>query len=345
MKKQPRGRSAGFNPPNQYERLHYVEKQLSDEQPTRVYRDSSETILAKNTSPDVPFTYSVNPYRGCEHGCIYCYARPTHEYLGFSAGVDFESRIIVKENGPELLESELQKPGWEPQVICLSGNTDPFQPIEEHMNCSRKCLEVLLRHRNPVSIITKNHRITRNLDLLRKLAQRNLVHVRISVTTLDRKLARVMEPRTSPPEKRLETIRTLADAGVSVGINAAPIIPGLTDEELPKLIEAGAEAGANHAAYIMVRLPGAVKELFIDWLEREFPDRKDKVLNQIRSVRDGELNNSEFGKRMKGEGEIGGIIQQMFENTCERMGLNQTPVSLSTDQFRKQPDQQRLFTF
>jgi DNA repair photolyase len=339
----PSGRGAGFNPPNQYERLHYVEEKMDDSVETTVYRDRSETILAENDSPDVPFTYSVNPYRGCEHGCIYCYARPTHEYLGFSAGVDFESKIMVKENAPDLLAEAFEKKSWEPQTVCLSGNTDPYQPIEQHLELTRECLKVFLKYRNPVSVITKNHRITRDLDVLGELADRDLVHVRVSVTSLDREIIRKMEPRTARPEKRLDAIEALADRGVSVGINAAPIVPGLTDEELPSLLEAGAEAGADHAAYIMVRLPGAVKELFIDWLEREFPDRKKKVLNQIRSVREGELSETEFGKRMKGEGQLGIIIDQMYEKTCDRLGLNQSPIDLLTDQFRPSPEQRQLF--
>lgn len=339
----PSGRGAGFNPPNQYERLNYVEERMDDSVETEVYRDSSESILAKNDSPDVPFTYSVNPYRGCEHGCIYCYARPSHEYLGFSAGVDFESKIMVKENAPVLLAEAFEKASWEPQTVCLSGNTDPYQPVEQHLELTRECLKVFLRYRNPVSVITKNHRITRDLDLLGELADRNLVHVRVSVTSLDREIIRKMEPRTARPEKRLDAIKALADRGISVGINAAPIVPGLTDEELPALLEAGAKAGAEHGAYIMVRLPGSVKELFIDWLDREFPDRKKKVLNQIRSVREGELSETEFGKRMRGEGELGDIIDQMYENTCDRLELNQSAIELSTDQFRSTPEQHQLF--
>ena len=339
----PRGRGAGFNPANQYQRFHYAETHLPETVDTKVYRDSSDSILAKNQSPDVPFTYSLNPYRGCEHGCIYCYARPSHEYLGFSSGVDFESRIVVKENAPRLLKQRLQKSNWDPQPICLSGNTDPYQPLEQQLELTRGCLKVFERFKNPVSVITKNHRITRDLDLLSRLAEQNLVRVRISVTTLDRELARIMEPRTSPPKKRLDAMKKLSSAGVSVGINAAPVIPGLTDHELPNLLEAGAEAGAKFANYIIVRLPGSVEELFLEWLEQNLPDRKNKILNQIRSIRNGKLSESRFGKRMKGEGTFGEFLEQIFQKQCRRLGLNERLDELTTEAFSSEPDQRTLF--
>lgn len=342
-----RGRGAGFNPPNRFEKLEYEEGlgQASDDSlDTEYFVDNSESILTENQSPDVPFTYSVNPYRGCEHGCIYCYARPTHEYLGFSSGTDFESKIVVKENAPDLLREELEREDWKPQVVCISGNTDPYQPVERQLEITRECLRVFLEYRNPVSLITKNSLITRDLDILSELAELDLVAVRVSITSLKRSLVQVMEPRTSRPERRLDAIEELSKAGVPVGVNAAPMIPGLTDQELPAIIEDSADRGATRAAYIMVRLPGSVKELFADWLDREFPDRKAKVMNQIRDVRDGELNNSEFGERMSGSGTHADLLEQMFLKTCKRLGLNQSFPSLRTDLYRRHgPDQMELW--
>ncbi len=339
------GRGARTNPPNRYRRLHYEPDGEADEGPeTTFYEDRSESILAENESPDVPFRYSLNPYRGCEHGCVYCYARPTHEYLDFSAGTDFESRILVKSKAPELLRDAFEDPGWDPQVVALSGNTDPYQPVEGDLELTRDCLEVFLEYRNPVSIITKNHLITRDVDLLEAMAKLNLVSVRVSVTTLRRELARVMEPRTTRPGRRLEAIRTLADHDVPVGVNAAPMIPGLTDSELPGILEAAAEHGARSAAYILVRLPGPVKGLFRDWLEEQFPDRASKVLRQIRGSRDGRMNDPRFGSRMRGEGEVADMLEELFTTTCRKLGLNESGVDLSTEAFRRPPgDQRELF--
>lgn len=341
-----RGRGAGFNPSNDHTELDaekLPESLRNDDVETEYYTDHGETILTENSSPDVPFDYSINPYRGCEHGCIYCYARPTHEYLDLSAGTDFESKIFVKRDAPERLAEGFRSGSWTPQVVSLSGNTDPYQPAEEHFELTRQCLEVFLRHRNPVSIITKNYRITRDRDLLEELAERNLVKVNVSVTSLDRQLIQAMEPRTTRPERRLRAVEELAEAGVPVGVNAAPMIPGLTDEELPAILEAAAERGADSASYIMVRLPGAVKELFADWLERNFPDRKSKVLNQIRSTREGKLNDSTFGDRMRGSGEYADFQDQLFERICERLDLNENRVSLETDRFTRSPEQAELF--
>ncbi len=341
-----RGRGAGYNPSNPYteRNAERLPESFQDEQvETEYYEDHGETILTKNQSPDVPFTYSINPYRGCEHGCIYCYARPTHEYLDLSAGTDFESKIFVKRDASERLNNEFQSDNWTPQVVALSGNTDPYQPAEEQFKITRECLIIFLRHRNPISVITKNYRITRDLDLLEKLAEQNLVKVRVSVTSLDREIINVMEPRTTRPEQRLRAIQELSDEGVPVGVNAAPMIPGLTDHELPRILESAAERGAQSAAYIMVRLPGSVKELFQDWLERNFPDRKDKVLNQIRNIREGDLNESNFGKRMRGSGEHADFQNQLFETLCEKYGLNESSTSLSTENFQRTPDQISLF--
>lgn len=343
-----RGRGAAFNPANRFERLHVVEDvaALDDEDlrqiPTQFLTDSSRSILSKNDSPDVPFTYSVNPYRGCEHGCIYCYARPSHEYLGFSAGIDFETRIVVKPDAPKLLRKAFMKPGWEPQVVVISGNTDSYQPIERKLELTRQCLEVCLEFGNPVGIITKNHLVTRDLDVLQRLAERDLVQVTISITSLRDEVIRVMEPRTSRPSRRLDAISKLAEAGIPVGVNAAPIVPGLTDEELAPILEAAARRGARSAGYIVMRLPGPVKELFVEWIQREFPDRAEKVLRRIRSMRGGELSDPRFGSRMRGEGEWARTLDNVFRMSCRRYGLTSKRV-LSTAHFRRPGAQIDMF--
>lgn len=343
-----RGRAAAFNTPNRFERLHVLEDAAALEEDdlrqiqTEFLRDDSKSVLSKNDSPDVPFTYSINAYRGCEHGCIYCYARPSHEYLGFSAGLDFETRIVVKENAPRLLEKAFMKRSWEPQVVVVSGNTDPYQPVERKMELTRRCLEVCLKFGNPVGIITKNHLVTRDIDILSRLAEKNLVHVTISITSLRNDVINVMEPRTSRPARRLDAIRKLAEAGIPVGVNAAPLIPGLTDEELVPILEAAAEHGAGSAGYIVVRLPGPVKELFVDWIQREFPNRADKVLRRIRSIRNGELSDPRFGSRMRGDGEWADLLSNVFKMTCRRLDLNRrTP--LSTNHFQRPGEQLGLF--
>ena len=248
------------------------------------------------------FDTSINPYRGCEHGCIYCYARPTHEFLGLSAGLDFESKILVKEQAPALLRQALASPKWKPRVIAMSGVTDCYQPVERRLKLTRGCLEVLAECRQPVGIITKNFLVTRDIDLLQELARHHAVSVTISVTTLEADLARTMEPRTSMPKQRLAAITALARAGVPVGVNVAPIIPGLTDHEILRIVKAAGDAGAQFAGYTVVRLPYAVKDLFEQWLDHHAPGKKDKVLNRIRAMRDGKLNNADFGSRMSGEG-------------------------------------------
>jgi len=341
MAERVQGRGSSFNPQNRFEKLHIDE--LSDEMEplerrkiqTTYFHDSSRSILAKNDSPDVPFTFSVNPYRGCEHGCIYCYARPSHEYLGFSAGLDFESKIMVKTDAPQLLEEAFRDPSFEPQVIALSGNTDCYQPVERKLKLTRACLEVFLKYKNPVGIITKNALILRDLDLLKELATHNLVAVHVSITSLDPTLISRMEPRTSTPENRLKAVRTLADAGIPVGVNCAPMIPGLTDEEIPEILRRSAESGALSADYILVRLPYAVKDLFVEWVEREFPQRAPKVLNRIRQTRNGGLSDPRFHSRMSGEGEVAKAIADLFELACKRYGLNKITTELSTAGFQR----------
>ncbi len=343
------GRGASHNPANRFEILHLEPDPEDENDPDRpprrtlYFRDFTRTIIAHNDSPDVGFESSVNPYRGCEHGCIYCYARPTHEYLGFSAGLDFESRIMVKEDAPELLTAELCKPRWKPQTLVMSGVTDPYQPIERRLQITRGCLEVLARFRNPVAIITKNQLVTRDADLLGELASHQAAAVNFSVTSLDPKLQRVLEPRTSTPRARLEAIRQLRAAGVPVGVMVAPIIPGLTDHEVPAILQACAEAGAQFAGYTVVRLPYAVAPLFERWLEEHFPDRKEKVLGRIRHLRGGaKLNDPRFKSRMRGEGIFAEQIRDLFAAGCKRAGMGER-VKLSAADFRRPTAQLRLF--
>jgi DNA repair photolyase len=342
------GRGASGNPANRFEVL-YLEPDPEDEhdpeRPARrtlYLRDFTRTIIAHNDSPDVGFETSINPYRGCEHGCIYCYARPTHEFLGFSAGLDFESRIMVKEDAAKLLAAELAKPRWKPQTLVMSGVTDPYQPIERRLQITRGCLDVLARFRNPVGIITKNQLVTRDLDLLGELAAHRAAAVNISITSLDPKLQRVLEPRTSTPRARLEAIRQLRSAGIPVGVMSAPIIPGLNDHEVPAILVAAAEAGAQFAGYTVVRLPYAVAPLFERWLEEHFPDRKEKVLGRIRHLRGGErLNDPRFKSRMRGEGIFAEQIRDLFTLGCKRAGIGQRP-KLSTASFRRPNEQLAL---
>lgn len=343
-KMQHRGRAAGFNPPNRYESIAVgrVEDDLAeyfvDSEPdrnilTKFYIDHTKSILVKNSSPDIPFTYSLNPYRGCEHGCIYCYARPTHEYLGFSSGLDFETKIMVKHDAHVLLEKQFRSRNWKPQVVMLSGDTDCYQPIERTLGITRRCLQIFLQYRNPISIVTKNALLQRDVDILKELASLDLVLVTISITSLNADLIRTMEPRTSVPTKRLETIEVLANAGIPVGVNACPIIPALNDEEIPAILCEAAGRGARFAGYTIVRLPHAVKDLFVEWLKRELPDRALAILNRIRSVRNGDLTCSDFGKRMNGEGQVAETIEQLFQASCRRYHLNETKAVLSTDRF------------
>jgi DNA repair photolyase len=333
-------RGALGNPANRFEtlRLDPDADWNPDDNPlprTQFLRDLSATIITRNESPDVPFEASINPYRGCEHGCIYCYARPTHEYLGFSSGLDFETKIMVKENAPQLLRAELSSPKWRPQIIVMSGVTDCYQPVERQLKLTRGCLEVLAEFRNPISIITKNFLVTRDIDVLAELAKHQAASVCLSITTLDPDLRKVMEPRTSPAAARLEAIRQLAAAGIPVSVNVAPIIPGLNEHEIPAILKAAAEAGATGAGYTMLRLPHANTELFVQWLATHYPDRKDKVLNQLKTMRGGKLYDAQWGSRMKGEGIFAEQIQRIFEVARRKAGINNDQAPLSTASFRR----------
>ncbi len=341
------GRGAAGNPLNRFETLWYARDpdwtDAEDPSPETCFlKDTSRSIIAFNDSPDVGFDASVNPYRGCEHGCIYCYARPTHEYLGFSAGLDFETKILVKEDAPELLRRELASPQWTPQVLAVSGVTDPYQPVERRLKLTRRCLEVLAEFRNPVVIVTKNHLVTRDLDLLAELARHEAAAVFLSITTLDGSLARIMEPRTSQPRRRLAAIEGLAQAGVPTGVMVAPVIPGLTDHELASIIAAAARAGARFAGYIPLRLPHGVGPLFEQWLAQHLPERKDKVLNRIRAIRGGRLNDPRFVSRMKGEGIFADQMAAMFSLACRKAGMDGRGPKLSTAAFRRPLNSQLL---
>lgn len=338
----PRGRGTPANPQNRFEK-HSFEVQLEDfeheELPpapgTEFIPNQSKSILAKNDSPDVGFTWSLNPYRGCEHGCAYCYARPSHEYLGFSAGLDFETKIMVKENAPELLRETFMSPKWQPETIALSGNTDCYQPAERQFRITRRCLEVFAEFKNPVSMITKNRLVTRDIDILQRLAADGLVTVNISVTSLKLEVQQALEPRTSTPAARLDAIRKLTAAGIPTCVMVAPVIPGLTDEEVPAILQAVADAGAITAGWVPVRLPHAVAPIFEDWLERNFPLKKERVLNRIRSMRGGKLNDPNFGSRMQGEGALAVQMRQMFEMGRRKAGLQEARPELRTDLFQR----------
>ncbi len=343
------GRGASHNPANRFEPIAIERDAWSDpDDPapqTQLLRDTSRSIITRNASPDVGFETSINPYRGCEHGCIYCYARPYHEYFGLSAGLDFETKIFVKEDAAGLLRAELSSPRWKPQVLAFSGVTDPYQPAERLLRITRACLEMLADFRNPVAIITKSHLVTRDIDLLARLASYNAAAVTLSITTLDVRLQQLLEPRASIPGRRLEAIAKLAAAGIPTSVNVAPVIPGLTDHEIPRILEAAAEAGATGAGYIMLRLPYAVKELFENWLEQHFPARKKKVLNRVRAVRGGRLNDPRFGSRMRGNGPFADQVSRMFKVACRRYGLNRRSYSLSTAAFRRPGSEAQLQLF
>jgi DNA repair photolyase len=339
-----RGRGASWNPPNRFERLEVVRDGWSDpDDPppqTELLEDATRSILAWNDAPDVGFDVGINPYRGCSHGCAYCYARPTHEYLGFSAGLDFESRILVKRRAPELLRDALSGKSWTPRVIGLSGNTDAYQPVERRLRITRRCLEVLAEYRNPVAIVTKSYLVSRDVDLLQELAAHRAVAVVLSVTTLDHDLQRAMEPRASSPDRRLGAIRVLADAGIPVGVNVAPVVPGLTDHELPEILKASADAGASFAGYILLRLPHGVKEIFEGWLRQHRPDRCGKVLNRMRSMRGGRLYDGRYEVRGRGEGPWADHLRTLFGVSTRRLGLGPPP-DLSTAAFRRPVDRTR----
>jgi DNA repair photolyase len=342
-----RGRGTSDNPPSRFDRIVYQrDPDLPPDEEvapaTVLLRDTTRTIIATNDSPDIPFDASINPYRGCEHGCAYCYARPYHEYLGFSAGLDFETKILVKEDAPELLRRELMSPRWQPRLLGISGVTDPYQPVERRLQLTRRCLEVLAEFRNPVGIITKNRLVSRDIDVLGELAKYNAVSVILSITTLDAELCRRLEPRATRPAGRLEAVKELSEAGIPAGIMVAPIIPGLNDHEIPAILDAAAEAGAKFAGRTILRLPYGVADLFETWLTQHYPERKDKVLGRIRDMRGGKLNEAQFGKRMHGEGVIAKSIDDLFVLARRRAGLDQYRPELSAAAFRR-PGEPTLF--
>ncbi len=313
------GRGAQSNPHNKFQAFELAgnpepwpgEEEVRPQ--TQYLEDSSKSILSRNSSPDIPWDFGVNPYRGCEHGCAYCYARPSHEYLGFSAGLDFEARIVVKRDAPALLREALGKPGWKPQVVMMSGVTDCYQPVERRLRLTRGCLEVFAEFRNPVSLITKNHLVTRDLDVLRRLADHQAVSVSLSITTLRPELSRILEPRASMPARRLAAVRALAEAGIPVKVMVAPVIPALNDHELPEVLAAAAEAGALDATYLPLRLPATVQDVFTAWLAEHFPDRQAKVIHRIQSMRGGALNDPRFHNRFQGEGAFADQLQALYQ--------------------------------
>jgi DNA repair photolyase len=342
----PRGRGAGSQPANPYLNVLQeidLEHVAEDEEflaelarpRTRYLVDTSQTIVATNDSPDVGFNYSVNLYRGCAHGCSYCFARPTHEYLGLSAGIDFETQILVKLDAAQLLREFLCRAKWVPEPIAFSGVTDCYQPAERHFRLTRACLEVCLEARQPLNIITKNALVTRDLDLLRELATRNLVRVAVSITSLRQELTRVMEPRTSAPRARLAALKQLSDAGVPTFVMTAPTIPGLNDNEVPEILRRASEAGAQGASYVLLRLPTTVRDVFFEWVERQLPDQAEKIKGRVRATREGRNNDAEFGKRMSGSGPIAEQIAQTFRVFAARYGLDNSNLKpLDCSQFR-----------
>ena len=338
------GRGARSNASSRYDRQAYVGFDdgwsPDDEMPplrTEVIRDLTRSIITRNNSPDISFTQSINPYRGCEHGCVYCFARPTHAYLGLSPGLDFESKLFAKPDAAKLLRAELLKPSYVPKIIAIGTNTDPYQPIEREYRIMRGILEVLWEFKHPVGIVTKSALIARDIDLLAPMAREGLAKVALSVTTLDRKLARAMEPRAATPPKRLETIRRLSEAGIPVGVMTAPIIPALNDDEIEAILSAAKEAGASEAGYVLLRMPLEIKDLFREWLEAHAPDRAKHVLSLMRSMRGGKDYDSNWGVRMRGDGPYAKLIAQRFHLAAKRLGLNRRKAELDTKKFRR-PD-------
>ncbi len=341
-----KGRGAITNPSGRFEHIN-ADYEPDEDAPTQIktqfFADTTKSIIATNDSPDVCFTASLNAYRGCEHGCIYCFARPTHEYLGLSSGLDFETKIFVKLNAPELLRAALLAPKWQPQVVVMSGVTDCYQPFEKKFQLTRQCLEVFAEFRNPIAIITKNHLVTRDIDILSRMAAWHGAQVNVSITTLDPALARSLEPRASTPQRRLEAVRLLSDAGIPVNVMVAPIIPGLTDEEIPAILAVAAQAGAQSAAKTLLRLPYNVKEHFDQWLAAHAPLRKQKVLNRLREMRGGELYNAQWGERMRGQGEFYDSLNKLFAIHKKKHGLDGQRHELSTAHFRRVTEQLSLF--
>jgi len=349
------GRGAVRDLPNRFEKLAMdldpdvvqadrdLEGEALPSPKTMFLEDTSESIIVRNDSPDVGFSAGINPYRGCEHGCAYCYARPYHEYLGFSAGLEFETKIMVKRRAAELLRRELSSRKYVPQVLGMSGVTDCYQPAERKFRITRSCLEVLAEFRNPVSLITKNFLVTRDLDVLKELATYDAVHVFISITTLNADLAAKMEPRASRPSHRLRAVEMLAKAGIPVGVMVAPIIPGLNDREIPAVLEAAKAAGASNVGYTMLRLPYGVKDVFQEWLKLNFPEKLERILGTVRAVRGGKLNVSDFATRMRGEGPYAEQVRQIFHVFRERLGFNASMRELRTEHFRRPGEQQMTF--
>ncbi|MBY8918219.1 PA0069 family radical SAM protein [Nitratireductor rhodophyticola] len=345
-----RGRAAGINPSGRYEPVsrHVFDDgwgSLEELPPfkTEVQVERPRTIITRNASPDISFDRSINPYRGCEHGCVYCFARPTHAYMGLSAGLDFEAKLFAKPDAARLLEREISKPGYQPRTIAIGTNTDPYQPIEKKYRIMREILEVLEAHGHPVGIVTKSALVMRDMDILSRMAEQGLAKVALSITTLDRKLARTMEPRAATPPRRLETVRALSEAGIPTSVMMGPVIPGLTDCEIERILESAATAGAREAGYIILRLPLEVSPIFKEWLLRHAPDRYRHVLSLIRSMRGGKDYDAEWGKRMKGTGPYAWQIGRRFEIAAKRLGLNQEKRRLRTDLFRQpQPGGEQL---
>ena len=349
-----KGRGATFNPRVRFESTDLdpfddgwdslAHARVDDPPPrTEVTPDSSRSVLVRQTSPDIPFDRSINPYRGCEHGCVYCYARPTHAYLGLSPGLDFETKLVAKFDAASLLERELSRPGYNCQPIALGTNTDPYQPVERRLRITRGVLEVLARCGHPLTIVTKSAAVVRDLDLLAPMARQDLARVAISVTTLDGDLARRLEPRAAAPHRRLQAIRQLSDAGVPTAVMVAPIIPALTDHEIERIVEAGAAAGATSAGYVLLRLPHEVKELFAGWLAAHAPGRADHVLSLVRQCRGGRLYDATFGRRMRGEGPYAQLIERRFAAAKRRFGLTSPGRPLRTDLFAPpDPDGRQL---
>jgi DNA repair photolyase len=338
-----KGRGATFNPENRFRRdsREVVDDGWPAEDDdglpplkTTVAIQASRTIIARNDSPDIPFTQSINPYQGCEHGCIYCYARPSHAYLDLSPGIDFETKLFAKPNAAELLRAELARPGYVCDPIALGSNTDPYQPIEREWKVTRSILEVLAQCEHPFSIVTKSSRVERDIDLIAPMAAKNMARVFVSITTLDHDLARKLEPRATAPRRRLQTVKTLADAGVPVGVLVAPVIPQLNDHDLEAILEAAAANGARSAGWIMLRLPREVAPLFRDWLDSHYPLRAAHVMNVIRQLRGGRDYDPSFGSRMRGTGEFASLIERRFALAVKRLGLNRERVPMDTSRFR-----------
>jgi len=336
-----KGRGAVSNPDNRYH--SHQRRKLDDgwyqDEPlpklkTILHRDASKTLLTRNQSPDVPFNVSINPYRGCEHGCIYCFARPTHAYLDFSPGLDFETQLVIKPEAPQLLKKALEKNNYHCEVIAMGTNTDPYQPVEKEQRTTRQILEVLSEYHHPLSIVTKSSLIERDIDILSCMAKRNLVHVSLSLSTLDKDMARTLEPRAASPRRRLQTLATLRQAGIPTGVLVAPVIPVLTDPEIESIVEQAAQSGVSNAAYVLLRLPLEVAPLFEEWLQAHYPLKYQHVMTRVRDTRDGSLYQSQFGVRGRGVGAFAKIIQQRFNAACKRYGIENPEIVLETEKFK-----------